>query len=261
VEIDRRLEEFKARHPGRFTFTIIADHGNAHQKAELIDPRELLRDVGVTPVEALGDPAALEAIPIVHVRVNFVSVHARPAQTAEVAMRASRHRWVDLTAAPLEPGSDGAEPTLRFGIFRAGKLYAFGQRTDGAFVVEDPAAWAELGLRLEPDADGRGRLTNAESFARTGSGPYPDLLHRVATAFTNPTVTFPASVILSLRDDVASFGFHLPGTDDSLAVDGFHGALSRDSSLSVIASEDHSLPAAVRADDLYDLLAPLRPRP
>jgi hypothetical protein len=259
VEIDRRIEEFKARHPGRFAFTLLADHGNAHRAAELIDPRELLRQVGVTPVEAFGDPGALEAVPIVHVRVNFVSVHTRPGQEAEVAARASRHRWVDLTAAPLPPAVDGQR---RFGVFRGGRLYAFGRDDDdGGVRVEDPAAWADLGVALAADQDGQARLTDEEARDATAGGPYPDLFHRVATAFTNPTVRFPASVILSLRDDVASFGFHLPGTDDALAVDGFHGALSRASSLSVVATEKRSLPREVRADDLVQLFPELGPRP
>jgi hypothetical protein len=255
VEIDRRIREFQGRHPGRFTFTLIADHGNAHQVAELVDPRQLLREVGVTPVEALGDPAALEAIPIVHVRVNFVSVHTAPGQRAEVAARASRHRWVDLTAAPLEGATEGR----RFAVFRQGERYAFQQRSDGTLLVEDAAAWAILGVKLPVDADGSVRLTEQQAFAATVNGPYPDLFHLVASAFTNPTVLFPADVILSLRDDVASFGFHLPGTDDSLAVDGFHGALSRASSLSVVASQTRSLPPAVRADDLGDLFPALAP--
>jgi hypothetical protein len=249
-EIDRRIRAFQGRHPGRYTFTLIADHGNAHQVAELIDPRELLRDVGVTPVEALGDPSALEAIPIVHVRVNFVSVHAAPGQRAEVAARASQHRWVDLTAAPL--GDD------RFAVWKRGQRYAFA-RTDGTFIVDDAASWSGLGLKLPVDPDGSARLTDQQAFALTVDGPYPDLFHRVATAFTDPIVRFPADVILSLRDDVASFGFHLPGTDDSLAVDGFHGALSRNSSLSVVASQSRALPPAVRADDLRTIFPALAP--
>jgi hypothetical protein len=255
VEIDRRIHAFQDRHPGRFTFTLIADHGNAHQVAELIDPHELLREVGVAPVEALGDPANLEAIPIVHVRVNFVSVHTAPGQRAEVAARASRHRWVDLTAAPLD--DDGE--SRRFAVFRRGERYAFQRRSDGTLVVEDAAAWAALGVKLAADPDGSSRLSDQQAFAATVGGPYPDLFNRVASAFTNPTVRFPADVILSLRDDVASFGFHLPGTDDSLAVDGFHGALSRASSLSVVASQSRSLPPAVRADDLGDLFPALAP--
>jgi hypothetical protein len=257
VELDRRIEDFKSRHPGRFTFTLIADHGNAHIQSELVDPHDLLTDVGVTPVDQLGDGSALEAIPIVHVRVNFVSVHTRPEQTAEVARRASGHRWVDLVAAPLPSASDG---TPRFGIWKQGILYAFARSRDGAVVVENAAAWRALGVELPADASGTARLSDAQARDATISGPYPDLFSRVATGFTDPTVKYPASLILSLRDDVASFGFHLPGTGDALAVDGFHGALSRKSTMSVVASESHALPPTVRAGDLYDLLAPLRPR-
>jgi hypothetical protein len=110
---------------------------------------------------------------------------------------------------------------------------------------------------LPAGPDGTAVLGDGEAFAATIGGPYPDLFYRVATAFTDPTVQFPADVILSLRDDVASFGFHLPGTDDSLAVDGFHGALSRASSLSVVASQARSLPPVVRADDLRGLFPAL----
>jgi hypothetical protein len=260
VEIDRRIREFKARHPGRFDFTLFADHGNAHLPAELIDPRDLLREVGVASVEALGDPAALEAIAIVHVRVNFVSLHTR--HGAEVAARTSRHRWVDLAATPLPPGEDGGVPTARYGLFRQGTLHAFGRRPGGGWVVEDAPGWRRLGVELGPytDAAGVARLSDAESFAATAGGSYPDLFQRVATAFTDPTVRFPADVILSLHDDVASFGFHIPGTGDERAVDGFHGALSRASTLSVVASESHELPAAVRADDLVRLFPAIGPR-
>ena len=258
VEIDRRIQEFQARHPGRFTFTLIADHGNAHLKATLIDPRELLSQAEVAPVDSLDDGPTVEAVPIVHVRVNFVSLHTRPAQAAEVAARTSRHPWVDLSAVALGPGDDGGVATRRFAVYRQGHPLAFARRPDGSFVVEDPHAWAVLGIDLG-DAD-VARLSDAQAFAATVNGPYPDLFHRVASAFTDPAVRIPASVILSLHDDVASFGFHLPGTDDTLAVDGFHGALSRASTLSVVASQGRSLPAVVRADDLVHLFPAIGPR-
>jgi hypothetical protein len=259
VEIDRRLRDFQARHPGRFRFTILADHGNAHLNAELIDPRDLLRQVGVEPVESLGDTGALEAIPIVHVRVNFVSVHARPALVDEVATRTSRHPWVDLSAARL--ADDGASHP-RFALYRGGHRFAFSSLPDGTALVEDAPAWSALGLDLSrwTDPTGLARVPDAEAFAATRLGPYPDLFHRVATAFTDPTATTPASIILSLREDVASFGFHLPGSGDHLAIDGFHGALSRASTLAVVASQSHLLPSAVRADDLLDLFPALKRR-
>jgi hypothetical protein len=114
--------------------------------------------------------------------------------------------------------------------------------------VEDAPAWTALGVTLR--STGSVRLDDTEAFAATSTGRYPDLFHRVATAFTHPSVRFPPQVILSLRDDVASFGFHLPGSGDHLAIDGFHGALSRSSSLAVVASQSASLPPLVRADDL-----------
>jgi hypothetical protein len=248
AELDRRIQSFQSRHPGRFTFTILSDHGNAHQRATLIDPRDLLREVGVTPVESLG-AGALEAIPIVHVRVNFVSVHTRPERAGEVAAHASRHAGVDLAAAQL--GAD------RFAVYRAGVPFVFRRGADGVVTVEDAPAWAALGVSLRGET---ARLDDAEAFAATATGRYPDLFHRVATAFTHPSVRFPPQVILSLRDDVASYGFHLPGSGDHLAIDGFHGALSRASSLSVIASQSASLPPLVRADDLATIFPALLSR-
>ena len=76
--------------------------------------------------------------------------------------------------------------------------------------------------------------------------------------FTDKTVTEPGDVLLSMPDNVTSFGFHLPGTGDHLAVDGFHGSLSRGSSMGVLASQSHTFSGPVRADDLLDVLIPLR---
>ena len=57
-----------------------------------------------------------------------------------------------------------------------------------------------------------------------------------------------------MPDDATSFGFTIPGAVvDVHAVDGFHGALSRASTLSIVASDSHPLPSAVRSDDLADL--------
>jgi hypothetical protein len=262
VEIDRRIREFQARHAGRFRFTILADHGNTHRRATLVDPRDLLRQVGVAPVDSLRDGGALEAVPIVHIRVNFVSLHTRPAVTEEVAARTSRHPWVDLSAAVLPSGDDHGAALPRFALFQRGVRFAFGRLPDGALLIEEASSWRALGVDLTAWTDpvtGRARVSDSEAFEATRSGPYPDLFHRVATAFTDPTVRYPATVLLSLRDDVASFGFHLPGTGDGLAVDGFHGGLSRASTLSVVASQGRTLPAAVRIDDLGALLPGLQP--
>lgn len=251
VEIDRRLTALQTRHPGRFQITLFGDHGNAHQRAELVDPRVLLRESGVDSVETLADGPALQAIPIVHVRVNFVSVHTHPWVAADVAERTSQHRWVDLSVADLGPGEIAGESVARFGLFRKGRRFAFGRTATGDYLIESPADWRELGLDVGAAAvDPLARLNPSQAFERTASGPYPDLLHRVATAFQDRTVAQPPQVILSMPDDVASYGFHLPGGGDKTAVDGFHGALTRGSSVSVLASQARTLPAALRADDL-----------
>lgn len=257
VELDRRLRDFQARHPGRFTFTLFSDHGNAHERAELVDPRVLLREVGVDPVETFGKGKTLQAVPIVHVRVNFVSVHTRPEEAGEVALRTSRHRWVDLAVADLGMRARAH----RFGVFHQGEGLFFEQAGDGSFLVEAPQRWDELlGTRLAGGlaAGAPRQLTGDQSFALTFEGPYPDLFYRVATAFTNATVRDAPQVILSMPDDVASFGFHLPGGGDHAAMDGFHGALTRGSSLSVVASQSAALPAALRAESLLDVFPELR---
>jgi hypothetical protein len=103
------------------------------------------------------------------------------------------------------------------------------------------------------------RLTDRQAFDATVSGPYPDIFYRVATAFTHGAARFPADILLSMPDNVASYGFAIPGAvADVRAADGFHGALSRASTLSVVASDSKVLPPAVRSDDLADMFPILR---
>lgn len=269
VEIDRRIRAFQAEHRRPFRFTIIADHGNAHQRATLVDPRQILREVGVTPVETLSDrsgtsdaarPATIEAVPIVHVRVNYVAVHAAEHNVVAIAARSSTHPYVDLAVARLAtisgPAENAESGSERFGVWRQGELFAFRRDQKGTITVEEPDRWTWLGVDLQgeqtPDAK-MAVLADREAFVATAAGPYPDLFYRVATAFTHSAARFPAEVLLSMPDDVASYGFETPGAVDIRAVDGFHGSLSRGSTLSVVASQDYALPPSVRSDDLADL--------
>lgn len=257
VEISRRIEDFKARHPGRFRFTLFSDHGNAHERAALVDPHDILEESGVRSVSALGDdPAVDEAVAIVHVRVNSVSLHTHPSRRSELARRLSRHRHVDLA---LTSAGDPGAPT-RFELWRGGESFAF-EVVPGGFAVENARAWNALGIDFAGYVDpatGAATLSDRDALTLTAAGPYPDLFHRVATAFTHPAARIKADVFLSLPDDVTSFGFHVPGSGDSLAVDGFHGALTRGSSISVVATDGPGdLPPVVRADDIVGLFPPL----
>lgn len=262
VEIDRRIAEFQERHPGRFEFTFFTDHGNAHQQAELVDPTELLRQVGIAPVDALDKNATqLQAVAVVHVRVNFVALHTRKQDALAVAEHSSTHRWVDLSFAPMENLASENTDWRRFGLWRRGQRYAFSRAQDGRIRIETPSQWQWLQADW-PTSAALGtealELTRDQGFAATINGQYPDLFARVATAFTDPTAIEPADVLLSMPDNVTSFGFHLPGTGDHLAVDGFHGAMTRGSSMGVLASQRHTFTGPVRADDLLDVLIPLR---
>jgi hypothetical protein len=252
VEIDRQIRAFQERHPGRFRFTMISDHGDTHRVAELVDPAEALREVGVEVADALSESSRLEAVPIIHVRVNYVALHTHRDRIAVVAERTSTHPWVDLAVAPLGGGGE----TRRYGVWRAGRRLEFARAAGGEVVVDDAAAWRAIGVDLGV-AEGAVRLGDREAFEATRQGPWPDLFERIDAAFTDPAVDHPADVILSLRDDVASFGFRLPGGADSGVRAGFHGSLSRASSLSVAATEVGDLPAALRTDDLFDVFPDL----
>jgi hypothetical protein len=260
VEIDRRIAAFSARHPGRFRFTLFGDHGNAHQRARLVDPIRLLAESGVAPASSLAAAPTMEAVPVVHVRVSYVALHTRRQMADAVAERTSGHPDVDLAVAALQPAAlpDG-EVAPRFGVWRRGEPVFFSRRADGRLRIEQPARWANLGVDL-PGGDGDAvELRDDEAFALTAGGRYPDIFYRVATAFDHPAARHRANVILSFPDDVASYGFHVPGSGDGVAVDGFHGGLSRGATVSVLASQAFAPPAAVRADELMRLLPGLAP--
>ncbi len=261
AEIDRRIAAFSARHPGRFRFTLFGDHGNAHQRARLVDPIRLLAESGVAPATSLSATPVLEAVPVVHVRVSYVALHTRRSMADAVAERTSRHPDVDLAVAALEPATlpDG-EVAPRFGIWQRGEPVFFSRRADGRLHVEEPARWARLGLQLPGGDEAAVELRDDEAFALTAGQRYPDLFYRVATAFDHPAARYRADVILSFPDDVASYGFHVPGSGDGVAVDGFHGGLSRGATVSVLAAQGFVPPAAVRADELLQLLPGLAPR-
>jgi len=267
VEIDRRIRAFKADHRRRFQFTLFADHGNAHQRSQLVDPVQILTDVGVASVDALSPaapadatpPPPLEAVAVVHVRVNYVALHAARYNVADIAARTSGHPYVDLAVARLADDAGGAQ---RFGIWRRGVLHSFSRDAAGTVIVDDPDAWCWLAMDFGPWRDHRGataKLTDRQAFDATVSGPYPDVFYRVATAFTHAASRYPADILLSMPDNVASFGFAVPGAVvDIRAADGFHGALSRASTLSVVASDSKTLPPAVRSDELADMFPMLR---
>jgi hypothetical protein len=254
VYIDRRIQDFKANHEGRYTFTIFGDHGNTHREAELIDPGKILKDVGVTSVDSLGSEETVEAVPVVHVRVSYLSLHTHRSQIPEVARRLSGDYRVDLAVASLER-ADSDKPG-RYAVYRRGQALTFSRTLDGKIVVDAPEAWAGIGITL-PTATVPLVIDDIQALELTASGPYPDIFYRVATAFEHPAAANKADIFISFADEFVSIGFHVPGLGDSMSTKGFHGSLTDGSSRAVIASEGRPLPAFLRGDDLLKVLPEL----
>ena len=256
VELDRRIRAFQAASRRAIRFTLFADHGNAHVLSKLVDPKQILQESGVTPLDALrATPTAgrLEAVAVVHTRVSYAALHTGGRNNAAIAAQTSKHPDIDLSVTRLADTADG---TPRYGVWRQGQAYRFLRDVAGTITVEDPASWSWLGLDFTPWQHPTANvavLADRDGFDATRTGPYPDIFYRVATAFSNPAAKFPADVLLSMPDDVASFGFTVPGAGDIRAASGFHGSLTRAATLSVLASQSFTLPPAVRSDDLADM--------
>jgi hypothetical protein len=262
VELDRRIRAFQSASARPIHFTLFSDHGNAHVPSRMIDPRDILRDVGVASVESLAaePPPRLEAVAVAHTRVSYVAVHTAGRDVAAIAERTSTHPDVDLAVGKLPDDGAGRR---RFGVWRAGRAHTFARAADGTITVDAAASWDWLGVdlgRWRDAATGDATLSDRDAFEATRSGPYPDLFYRVATAFSNPAAQYPADVLLSFPDDVAARGFAVPGAGD-IAASGFHGSLTRAATLSVVASRSFPLPPAIRSDDLADLFPALRGAP
>jgi hypothetical protein len=256
--IDRRIQAFKDNHRDRrYNFTIFGDHGNTHHPAELVEPADILKNVGVASVDSLGSEAVIEAVAVSHVRISYLSLHTHRSQIPEVARRLSADHRVDLAVARLEPA--GPERPGRYAVVRRGLALTFSRTLAGQLVVDDPAAWRTLGIDL-PVADGLPLAIDDErALALTAGSSYPDIFYRVATAFEHPAAANKADVFISFADDFVALGFHIPGLGDSTASKGFHGSLTAGSSRSVLASEGRPLPARLRADDLLRVLPELAP--
>lgn len=252
VYLGERIDQFRRRNPGRFRFTILSDHGHTHREAELVDLEDALREVGVPPVAALGDEPRLEAVAVIHTRVSYVSLHAHAAHVEEVAARLSRHRWVGAVVLAAGEGGDGR----RFALWRDGERLSFAVARDGAVLADDPAAWRAGGVDVPGDGP-RATLGDREAFDRTAGGRWPDLFRRVATGFAREAVDVVPDLIVSLRDEYASYGFHAPGAAARSARMGFHGNLERGGSVGVLATQTGPLPPALRADDVADLFPEL----
>jgi hypothetical protein len=267
VELDRRIRAFQGASRRPIRFTLFSDHGNAHVPSRMVDPRDILTNVGVASVDTLAasSPSRLEAVAVVHTRVSYAALHTAGRDVAAIAARASTHPDVDLAVGKLPDGeADAGRGRQRFGVWRAGRAHTFMRDGDGTITVDAAASWDWIGVDLGPWRDavtGRATLSDEDAFEATREGPYPDIFYRVATAFSSPAAQYPADIFLSFPDDVAVVGYIAPGVGEIPAASGFHGSLTRAATLSVVASQSFPLPAAVRSDNLADMFPVMRGAP
>lgn len=265
VELDARINEFRRDHPERtFVFTLFGDHGmdGVHKPPEnVVDFRDQLEAAGVKTVESFEDADKEQgpvAVPILHTRVTYIAIHARPQWVPEVARLSSTCPAADLVFAQGEaPGPGYPEGLSWVSVWREGELVAsFGYEpaTDSYWLPAD-MDWAALDLPVSfsPGAS-HGVFSDEALFSLSAERTYPDFFFRARTAFEPISVQFPPQLVVSFRHPFMSVGYEAPiGSANEVGTAGSHGAMDRLGSMGALLSEERALPATVRSDNLLEL--------
>jgi hypothetical protein len=269
LSLSARIDEFKRDHPERtFVFTLFGDHGMDGVKKPLesvVDFRDQLQAVGVASVESFEEVDKEEgpaAVAILHTRVTYVAIHTRPHHVAEVARRASTCAAADLVFARGEaPGPGYPEGLAWVSAWREGRLAAsFGYEpgTDTYWLPAD-VDWAALDLPVTfASGASHGVFSDEALFALSVERTYPDFFFRARTAFEPVSVEFPPEVVVSFRHPFMSVGYQAPiGSANEVGTAGSHGAMDRLGSVAALLTEERTLPAHVRSDNLLELFPSL----
>ncbi|WP_224241016.1 hypothetical protein [Hyalangium gracile] len=269
VALSERIEKFKRDHPERtFIFTFFGDHGiDGIPKPEetVVDFRDQLEDAGVVTVESMEDADKEEgpaAIAILHTRVTYVAIHARPHWVAEVARRASTCSAADLVFARGEvPGPEFPQGLDWVSVWREGNLVArFGYdvATD-SYVLPSNLDWAALDIPVTfNEGAPYGLFGDDALFSLTVDRTYPDFFFRARTAFEPISVQYPSDIIVSYRHPFMSVGYQAPiASLNGVGTGGSHGAMDRLGSVAALLSEERELPPVVRSDNLLELFPAL----
>lgn len=265
VALSARIERFKREHPERtFIFTLYGDHGIDGIKKppeNVVDFRDQLAAAGVTSVDSFEEADKVDgpaAVPILHTRVTYIAIHARPRWVSEVARLASTCPAADLVFARGQaPGPDYPGELRWVSAWREGNLVArFGYEaaTDSYFLPAD-VDWAALDLPVTfaPGAT-YGVFSDEALFALSAERTYPDFFFRARTAFEPIGQRFPPEVLVSFRHPFMSVGYAAPiGSANEVGTEGSHGAMDRLGSVGALLSEERTLPATVRSDNLLEL--------
>jgi hypothetical protein len=269
VALSDRIARFRKDHPERtFVFTFFGDHGiDGIPKPEdtVVDFRDQLEDAGVKSVESMEDADKEEgpaAIPILHTRVTYVAIHARPHWIEEVARRASTCAAADLVFARAgAPGPDYPQGGQWVNVWREGNLVAsFGYdvATD-SYVLPSAFDWAALDLPVTfREGATYGVFGDEQLFSLSADRTYPDFFFRARTAFEPISVEYPSDIIVSYRHPFMSVGYQAPISSlNGVGTGGSHGAMDRLGSIAALLSEERELPPVVRSDNLLEFFPAL----
>ncbi len=262
--LSRRMAKFQGDHPGvDVRFTLMSDHGSDHvAKARVVSSGELLKRVGVTPVDSLAAGSAVEgpwAVAEEHSRTTYGVAHTPPEWIEEVARRISTDETIDVVVSRADAPAVSFAATQWTALFRAGERIArvgYDESTGDSW-LERAGQWSSLGITLTDSTDSWVRMSDAALFSQSNDGDYPDLVFRARTSLLPLSVRNPAQIIFSLKEHCVMRGFQVPGSD-SLGASGSHGALGGGGSRGVLLSQSRSLPAMVRSDDVLGLFPSLR---
>lgn len=268
LALDDKIRAFREHHPERrFEFTMFSDHGVdfVHKpKGYVIDFRKDLEAVGVFPADSFSQGRGQSlpfAVPVLHTRVTYLSLHAPPDQVPLVAERASRRDSVDfILAKETAPENVPTRATDWWALWSNGErklVFGYAPSRDTYFVPTDvDRARFDLslpdGLVASEEAPAHYELVDEVLFRATENGEYPDLFYRARTALEPLGVNYPADMIVSLRHPYVSAGFELPGSAET-ATAGSHGAMERLGSRGTLLTNERALPSAVRSDRMLDL--------
>ena len=267
MEIWERIEAFRANHPERtFVFTLFSDHGmnfTPSPPEQLVELDAVMEQVGIRAVDSLGewqDQGELVAVPILHSRVTYVGLHTFPEQSSQISAQLSAGEGIDLVVcrgeAPALLGAQSDELAW-YQLWRDEALLAqFGfDSSSDQYLLPRATDWGVFGLDLPP-AGGKnpdlGAYSDEELFGFSADSDYPDMFYRVRTGFDPISVLWPPQVLVSFELGWVSSGFSLGTATDSIAADASHGALLRKGSQGVLITQERTLPAAVRSDNLLE---------
>lgn len=243
LEVERLCERVLFDHRGRVKISLMADHGHHLTRARRVRFEPALEQAGFRRAKRIDDDRDV-VIPEYGL-VTYASVYTRrPAEVAtalvnDPAVELAAYRRGDVIVVRSKDGEAEIGRRERGYSYRA--------------VQGDPLQLAEIVARLQSEGQisADGTIEDRPLFEATAEHVYPDALHRLWESL-HGLMQSPPDVYVSLRPD-ACHGSRLFELGIG-RVASTHGALERMNSTTFVLSTIGDLPAAIRIDDVLDVL-------